>query len=296
MKIGKISPTKIIFPILTLLMLVSSAAFAQLDPSGEWNTLFHEDQLERVPGPEVGDYLGLPINAAARMRANSWQASLLEIPEEQCRPHASDYAWRGPGPMRIWQEVDRMTQQVLAYHEHFGAYGNEMTIYMDGRPHPPDYAPHTWEGFSTGKWEGDSLAVTTTHLREGWLRRNGMPRSELATVSTHFMRHDNYLTIMIVIYDPAYLTEPFPRSTDYVLAPAQVQIAPWPCEAVDEVDNPPGRVPSHLPGTNTYITEFPAAFGIPLEAAQGGADTMYPEYMKKMATMPKLPKKAPAVQ
>ena len=42
------------------------AAFAQTDFSGEWAPRFYEDQPERVPGPELGDYLGLPINAAGR--------------------------------------------------------------------------------------------------------------------------------------------------------------------------------------------------------------------------------------
>ena len=47
----------------TVLILVMALvpAFAQIDLSGEWNPVFHEDQPERIPGPEIGDYLGLPI-------------------------------------------------------------------------------------------------------------------------------------------------------------------------------------------------------------------------------------------
>ena len=80
-------------------LLVSAAsipALAQIDLSGEWAPRFHEDQPERIPGPEIGDYLGLPINAAARLRADSWDASLLTLPEHQCKPHPSDYGMRGP--------------------------------------------------------------------------------------------------------------------------------------------------------------------------------------------------------
>jgi hypothetical protein len=65
---------------------------------------------------------------------------------------------------------------------------------------------------------------------------------------------------------------------------------------VDEVDRAPGVVPHHLPGANTFLNEFPANYGIPVPATRGGADTMYPEYMLKMKTMPVLPrpaKKAP---
>ena len=89
-----------------------------MDPTGEWENRFHEDEPERIPGPEIGDYLGLPINEAARLRADSWAATLLELPENQCRPHPSDYAWRGPALLRIWKEIDRDTQKLVAYHTH----------------------------------------------------------------------------------------------------------------------------------------------------------------------------------
>src|SRR6202022_2061266 len=143
--------------------------------------------------PEIGDYLGIPINPAARLRADSWDASLLELPENQYRPHPSDYAWRGPANLRIWKDIDTATQETIAYHTHISWQAPGRTIWMDGRAHPPDYAAHTWQGFSTGKWEGDMLTVTTTHLKEGWIRRNGVPRSENATVTEHLFRHGDHL-------------------------------------------------------------------------------------------------------
>ena len=262
--------------------LLSIPAFAQRDPSGEWSPRFHEDQPERIPGPEIGDYLGIPINAAARLRADSWDASLLELPENQCRPHPSDYAWRGPANLRIWKDIDTATQETVAYHTHISWQAPERTIWMDGRAHPPDYAAHTWQGFSTGKWEGDMLTVTTTHLKIGWIRRNGIPRSDRATLTEHWIRHDNNLTLVSIVNDPVYLTEPFIRTTDWVLDPDQ-QIAPYPCEPVIEVERPLGVVPHHLPGTNPFLKEFPAKYGIPGDAARGGAETMYPEYRLKIA-------------
>ncbi|HEV2700367.1 MAG TPA: hypothetical protein VGV09_01965 [Steroidobacteraceae bacterium] len=274
---------------LLLGLTLSWGARAQMDPSGEWGPRFDEDRFERIPGPELGDYLGLPINDAARLRGDSWDAALIELPENQCREHGADYGWRGPSNLSIWKEVDRATQKVIAYHTHLSAYGAEQTIWMDGRPHPPDYARHTWQGFSTGAWDGDTLVITTTHLKENWIRRNGIPRSDLATARAHLLRHGNYLTVAVLVYDPVYLTEPFIRTTDFAYAPQQ-QMAPWPCEPVDEVDRPPGVVPHHLPGTNTFLNEFPANYGIPPQATRGGAETMYPEYMLKMKTMAVLPR------
>jgi hypothetical protein len=267
----------------------SWTAQAQMDPSGEWAPRFDEDRFERIPGPEIGDYLGLPINDAARLRGDSWDAALLELQENQCRAHGSDYGWRGPSNLSIWKEVDPASQKVIAYHTHLSAYGAEQTIWMDGRPHPPDYARHTWQGFSTGEWDGDTLVITTTHLKENWIRRNGIPRSDLATARVHIMKHGNYLTVAVIVYDPVYLTEPFIRTTDFVYAPQQ-QMAPWPCEPVDEVDRPAGVIPHHLLGANTFLDEFPANYGIPPPATRGGAETMYPEYMIKMKTMPILPR------
>ena len=281
---------------ITLFLLATTVAaipaFAQLDPTGEWAPRFHEDQPERIPGPEIGDYLGLPINDAARLRADTWDASLLTLPEHQCKPHPSDYAWRGPANLRVWKEVDRESQQVVAFHTHISWEAPERTIWMDGRPHPPEYAAHTWQGFSTGKWEGDMLTVTTTHLKNGWIRRNGIPRSDKATVTEHIMRHGNYLTVAVVINDPLYLTEPFVRTTDWEFD-ARQEIAPYPCEAVVEVIRTKGAVPSHLPGTNKFINEFPERFGLPAEAARGGAETMYPEYRLKLKNM-KVPAKTTA--
>jgi len=257
-----------------------------IDLSGEWAPRFHEDQPERIPGPDIGDYLGLPINAAARLHADSWDASLLTLPEHQCKPHPADYSPRGPANLRLWKEIETATQQVIAWHTHISWQAPERTIYMDDRPHPPEYAAHTWQGFSTGKWEGDVLVVTTTHLKMGWIRRNGVPRSDRATLVERFIRHGDVLTLISWINDPIYLEEPFVRTTNWALDPRQ-NIAAYPCQAVVEVDRPQGIVPHHLPGTNTFLNEFPTKFNIPAEATRGGAETMYPEYILKLQAMRK---------
>jgi len=262
-------------------MLVSVPAFAQIDFSGEWAPRFYEDQPERVPGPELGDYLGLPINDAARMRADTWSASVQTLNEWQCRPHSADYIWRGPSALRISKEIDPVTRQITAFHAEW-LRSVDRTVYLDGRPHPPDYAPHTWSGFSTAMWEGDMLTVTVTHLKEGYIRRNGVPRSDMATLTEHWIRHGNWLTIVEIVKDPVYLTEPFIRTTDYELDLHQ-QIPPYPCAVVEEVDRPAGVVPHFLPGTNPSLTEFSSRHELPEEAARGGAETMYPKYQLKLS-------------
>jgi glyoxylase-like metal-dependent hydrolase (beta-lactamase superfamily II) len=262
--------------------LLSAPLFAQYDLTGEWGARYHEDQPERIPGPELGDYLGLPINDAAQLRADSWDASIATLPEWQCRPHPADYGTRGPADLRIWKEIDTQTQQVIAYHTHVQWQAQERTIWMDGRPHPPEDAPHTWQGFSTGKWDGNQLTVTTTHLKESYVRRNGVPRSDRAVLVEHWIRHGDFLTLVSIITDPVYLTEPFIRTTNWVLS-LQQNIDPYPCEVAEEVERKAGAVPHHLPGANPFIYEFADKHHLPREAARGGAETTLPEYRAMLA-------------
>ena len=157
------------------------------------------------------------------------------------------------------------------------------TIWMDGRPHPPAWAPHTWQGFSTGKWEGDVLTVTTTHLKMAQVERNGVPRSDKATMVEHFMRYGDVMTIVQIVTDPVYLTEPFIRSRNYGLAPRQ-QMGGYPCRPAMEIANrPKGFVPHFLPGMNPALDSSTRRFKVPPEAARGGAESTYPEYRLKLA-------------
>ena len=186
---------------------------------------------------------------------------------------------RGPANLRIWKESGTgLRRRPIAYHTHISWQSPERTIWMDGRPHPPEYAVHTWQGFSTGKWDGDVLTVTTTHLKIGWIRRNGIPRSDRAVVTEHFIRHADYLTDAVIVNDPVYLSEPFIRTTDWQADPRQ-QIAPYPCESVEIGKRTLGAaVPHHLPGTNPFLKEFSERYNVPYPATRGGAETMYPEY------------------
>jgi len=95
----------VVLPVILLLGMGAPAA-AQVDLSGIWAPIFHEDQPERIPGPEIGDYAGLPITDAGRMRGETWSASLLTVPEHQCKPHPSTYGFRGVGNLRIWNVVN----------------------------------------------------------------------------------------------------------------------------------------------------------------------------------------------
>ena len=254
-----------------------------LDLSGTWNPLLHEDFLERIPGPELVNYSGLPISVSARLWALSWDSSRLTMPEHQCQVHVSPYIYRGPLQLRIWDEKDPQSQRVIAIKQYISTYEQTRTIWMDGREHPPPYAAHTWMGFSTGKWEGNILTVTTTHIKQGWIRRNGLPESDQATLTEHFIRHGDHLTHVSIVTDPVYLTEPLIKSQDFRLNINAAGNWLYPCEYVEEVaGRQRGAVPSYLPGQNPFVSEYADKYHLPVASALGGAETMYPEYRNKM--------------
>ena len=277
-------------------VLMASPARAQMILAGEWSPRYHEDQPDRIPGPELGDYTGLPITEGARVAADTWSASRLTLPEHQCKVHIAPYIYRGPMRFRVWEEKDPRTQQVIAFKHYINTYEQERTIWMDGRPHPPAWAPHTWQGFSTGEWQGDMLVVTTTHLKQEWIRRNGVPNSDQSTMIEHFIRHGNVLTHNVYWMDPVNLTEPLVRAEEFVLNERSGGGDwLWPCEYVEEVaERPRDEVPHFLPGKSPYLGDFAYRYGVPVDAANGGAETMYPEYMEKLRKLPPPPK--PVVQ
>ncbi len=260
---------------------LSLPVFAQVDLTGEWQDRYHEDSPERQGGPDPVDYLGLPLSDAGRAKADAWNVSVQTLPERQCIPHPATYNLRGPANLKIWSEPDPISGRPLAW-KIYGTFGRTTeTIWMDGRPHPSPNAMHTFEGFTTGEWDGDMLTTYTTHIKVGYLRRNGVASSDRATVVGHIVRHGDILSIMTLVEDPIYLTEPLVRSQSWVLDTKQ-QIFPSPCETGVEVQRPEGVVPHYLPGENPFTGEVTKMYGIPLEAVRGGAQTMYPEFRKKI--------------
>jgi hypothetical protein len=253
-------------------------AQGEVDLSGGWLQKLHQDAHERGAGPDIGDYTGLPINAAARLRADTWDSEKWTVPEHQCEPHPADYGPHGPANFQISKIIDPRSLKTVAIQVMLGWMTPIRTIWLDGRPHPSANAMRTWQGFSTGHWEGDTLIVNTSHLKEGWVRRNGIARSDKATLTEYWMRHGDVLTLVSIVKDPVYLTEPFIRTWNWALD-AGARITPYTCTAKVETDRPQGYVAHWLPGKNTFLDELPTKTHLPAAVFQGGAQQMYPEYL-----------------
>jgi hypothetical protein len=262
-------------------------AFAQRDIAGRWRPLPRNEDGDGM----TGDAAGLPLSREGRWRADSWSPDEFDVAEWVCRPHPWDFSLEGIlSAMEFRPEIDRATQRLLAYHGQINQMEQRVSIWMDGRPHPPAHAPHSWSGFSSGEWDGDTLVVTTTHLKESYIRRAGQMRSDQSIIRTRYRRIGDLLQATVIIYDPVYLAEPYIRTTMMWEHDPGMPMWPYPCEEATETAVPRGNVPHFLPGTNPLPGLDPAladAFATPYPARLGGPETMYPEYIARMKTMPR---------
>jgi hypothetical protein len=261
-----------------LAALTMVPASAQLSLVGEWAGRYHEDQGDRVPGDVQGDFTGVPLNDAARKYAEAFDVTRVALLEHQCQPYNVAHIYRGPLQFRMFEEKNPATQETIAFRQYLGTYQQWRTIWMDGRPHPPAYVPHTHMGFSTGEWHGDILTVNTTHIKKEFYRRSGIPSSDLTTLVEHYIRHGNVLSHVMIITDPVYLTEPYVNSQEFVAMERGNQNWLYNCEYVMEVPMDKNDVPFYLPGRNPFIEDYAKLYGLPFEAVFGGAPTLYPEY------------------
>lgn len=258
-------------------MLLGSASLAQMDFSGYWRQIGQQDSRDN---PHIGEIVGLPLTEESIARAETYDQSILSIPEWQCRPHSAAYVKRDPSTLRILPITDPSTRRIVALQAEW--YRNvTVPIFLDGRARPPENAAHTWLGFSTGEWEGERLRITTSHIKENWIRRNGPPHSDKIMLTEYVIRrrfdNNDYLSWIIIADDDAYLSEPLIRGQEYEQAFDQ-QMGVYPCDPVTEVVWPEGYVPHFLPGENPLFNDFANDYGLPADIVHQGAATMYPEF------------------
>jgi hypothetical protein len=235
-------------PLITAMLASSGVAFAQgrggggqapqqtgragaiKDLTGYWVSVVAEHWHLRMMVPPKGDVTMLPVNAEARRITNMWDPAKDEAAGEACRSYGAPAIMRVPGRLHItWVDdntlkidTDAGTQTRLL---HFGAGG------AGGASAAAGQAP-SWQGYSVATWRrptrmdqqgnknaGD-LRVVTTRLRSGYLRKNGVPYSENATVEEFFdaftePNGDSWLVIDTIVTDPTYLTQPYVNSVAF---------------------------------------------------------------------------------
>ncbi len=115
-------------------LAIAAPASAQIDISGNW--ISSEENLRPRGNAGIGDYTGLPLNDAGRLRADTWDASILSQRERQTEPHGVQY-YQFRSPARIEKMLDPATRQLVAYTLCCEIGALERVVWLDGRPHPP---------------------------------------------------------------------------------------------------------------------------------------------------------------
>ena len=266
------------------LLLSAAPAFAQFNIVGSYGNPMHEDYIERGPGSDLGDYTGMPLTDEGRAKALLYTSNLPSTIERQCLAQSPWVLQYRPLGMTIWAEEDE-NGRTLAYVIGGDYLRDNLTIWMDGRKPPSPNALHTPGGFSVGKWEGDTLTVKTTNVKTQWIRRGvGIPGSDRSSFTVHFTLHDDMLTVVTIQEDPIYLTEPHVVSRVFQKSPRPGGGGRVICNTANEIPRleDTGNVPHYLPGQNPEADHMTRDLNVPKEAAMGYAESLYPEYRKKI--------------
>jgi len=265
------------------------------DLSGSWDSPATNDVLERDEGPFTDDFVGMPLNAAGRALAASYSADMLAEPERVCQLYDQWHYSNSVFNLRIWPVTGGPTGTIQAWKLQPTEDNGGMTIWMDGRSPPSQYADHLRGAFTTGHWKGDMLIAVTTGMKRAPARDNGAFHSDESIMTSTFIPHDDMLTIVYVLHDPVYMTAPYVYSRTYVRSVTRPIATQYPPCIVNFEGTSEGTVPFFPPGKNPLMTQMMEFFHVPEYASAGGADTMYPEfrdrlkaqYLKLYPTFPK---------
>jgi hypothetical protein len=217
-------------------------AAAAIDVTGYWVSVVTEDWRYRMVAPTKGDYQGVPMTPEARKIADSWDPAKEEASGELCKSYGAPAILRVPGRLHItWQDDRTLKMETDA--------GKQTRIFQFGAPaaaalaKAPAAGPHTIQGDSVAEWEAGgrggtdgTLKVTTTNLKAGFLRKNGVPYSENATLTEYYeliTQPDGspLMVVTIVTADPAYLRVPFVISSQFKKEATDAKWKPAECSA-----------------------------------------------------------------
>jgi hypothetical protein len=210
-------------------------AAAAVDLTGYWVAVVTEDWRYRMVTPAQGDYQGVPLTPAARKIADSWDPAKEAASGEPCKAYGAPAILRVPGRLHItWQDDTTLKLETDA--------GQQTRLFHFGNWKSPG-GPKTLQGDSVAEWEGGgrgatdgSMKVTTTNLKAGFLRKNGVPYSENASVTEYYevvAQPDGSPLLMVTISttDPEYLRTPFVISSQFKKEPNEAKWKPSACSA-----------------------------------------------------------------
>ena len=191
-------------------------AAAPFDPTGYWVAEITEDWKWRMVTPAKGDYQSVPLNAAAVMAADAWDPRKDTAAGDQCKSYGAPILMRTPTRLNItWTDDNTLSVQT--------DYGQQTRMLHFGNWKSPGGDP-TLQGDSVARWvtpagaaipagaKAGTMEVVTTHLKPGYLRKNGVPYSANAVYTEHWdlikeKNGDQRLLLLLQVDDPQYLSQ-----------------------------------------------------------------------------------------
>jgi len=202
---------------------------APIDLTGYWVSFVTEDWRFRMMTPPKGDYTRVPLSPEGRAVADRWNPAADEAAGHQCKAFGAAAIMRVPGRFHIsWQD-----DAALRIDADTGTQTRTLRFAASAPPRE-----RTWQGYSNARWDtaARSLSVVTANMRPGYLRWNGVPYSENATLTEHFDMSPypgggQVLIITTIVDDPRYLQRPFIVSSHFKKERDGSKWNPTPCSA-----------------------------------------------------------------
>jgi len=217
---------------------------APIDLTGYWVSYVTENWRYRMVTPAKGEYRRIPASPAALPLINDWDPAADERAGNQCKSYGAGAIMSVPGRLHIiWQDADTLRIETDAGTQTRLFHFPQSASAAASQASAASLAPRSWQGESTATWEpatggdgGGSLRVVTSNLRAGYLRKNGVPYSERATVTEHFdvaplPDGGRLLLVTTIVEDPVYLTGPYVVSPHFKKEPDGSRWDPTPCSS-----------------------------------------------------------------
>jgi hypothetical protein len=219
----------------------TAKAAAPIDLTSYWVSFISQEWRWRMVTPARGDYAGVPITVEAKKVADAWDPGKDLAAGLQCKSYGAPAIMRVPGRLHItWQDDDTLKVETDA--------GTQVRLLRFGKVKASG-GPASWQGDSVAQWQtpvgardgsaalkSGSLKIVTTHLRPGYLRKNGVPYSE-STILTEYWdlfkerNGEQWITITTKVEDPIYLREPLLTGANFKKEGDGTKWDPAPCSA-----------------------------------------------------------------
>jgi hypothetical protein len=238
----------------------SARAAAPDDYTGYWVSEVTEKWRFRMLVPDKNDYIQVPLNPEGRRVAALWDPAKDEASGEACRSYGAAALLQVPGRLHItWQDDNTLRLDTDS--------GTQTRLFRFGGSPAATDKP-SWQGYSAAEWGGDEprdrrdgqggpvqdkegrlvvdraqqkpgdyLRVVTTHMRPGYLQKNGVPYSANAVVEDYFdvfsdpYTKNTWLAVTTMVSDPQYLIEPLLMHAHFKKLPDASGWDPTPCRA-----------------------------------------------------------------